>query len=330
MVGGLRRDFRGMCNLVIYCLCQETLPQQLSYYRLSTVIFKTLSPGFFFCALAVSGWAAQVTVDPNDSAIVRAQANLENVEKLVISGVLPRLRLEQAKENLVDAQDIAVLHQTLYGKELTIDQADDMIAAAQRRVDRKRKALKDMEDLLDHGIISKSEMSSYNEELDRAIHELDWAKNRAKLIIELNAMVKAEEDAMKLAALAESLRQAGQSGQQQHPVVERFEGNGQFGPDVLAKVESAYQKRFGTTLPISANGETSVHRALGFDHRGRVDVGLSPDQPEGAWLRRYLMDNQVPFFAFRTAVAHQATGAHIHMGPPSTACAVGGCPAAAD
>jgi hypothetical protein len=290
-----------------------------------------IAPGLVLCAAAVTSQAAQVTVDPNDSVIVRAQANLENVERLVISGVLPRLRLDQAKENLEDARDIAVLHQTLYGKELTIDQADEMISAAQHRVERKQHSLVEMQKLLNQGIISKAEMSGYTEDADRANHELDWAKSRAKLIIELHAMVQAEEEAEKLAALAESLRQSGQqplgSG---HPTVERFDGNGLFSAGTLAKVQTAYQKRFGAALPISANGETAVHRAMGFDHRGRVDVGVSPDQPEGVWLRRYLTDNQIPFFAFRTAVAHQATGAHIHMGPPSTACVVGSCPAAAD
>jgi hypothetical protein len=293
------------------------------------VIFKVLAPGSLLCLLAATGWAAQVSVDPNDSAIVRARANLENVERLVVSGVLPRLRLEQAKENLEDAQDIAVLHQTLFGKELTVDQADDMIAAAQRRVDRKHQAQAEMQKLLKQGIIAKAEMSGYVEDADRADHELEWAKSRARLIIELSAMVQAEQDAEKLAALADSLRQTGQAAAL-HPQVERFDGNGQFGPAVLAKIQDAYQKRFGAAMPISANGETLVHRALGFDHRGRVDVAVSPDQPEGVWLRRFLVDNQVPFFAFRSAVAHQATGAHVHLGPPSTLCAVGTCPAAAD
>ena len=172
------------------------------------MILKTLAFGLFFGLVPVTGWAAQVTVDPNDSVIVRAQANLENVERLVISGVLPRLRLDQAKENLEDARDIAVLHQTLFGKELTIDQADEMIAAAQRRVDRKQHALVEMQKLLTQGIISKAEMSGYSDDADRATHELDWAKSRARLIIELHAMVQAEEEASKLAALAESVRQA--------------------------------------------------------------------------------------------------------------------------
>ncbi len=287
---------------------------------------KAITLGVFLSALAALQ-AAQVTVDPNDSAIIRAQANLENVERLVISGVLPRLRLDQAKENVEDAKDIAILHQTLYGKELTTDQADEMIAAAQRRVNRKQRAQLDMKKLLDQGIISKAEMSGYTDDVDRTLHELDWAKSRAKLVIELSAMVQAELDAERVASLAESLRQAGHS---QHPLVERFDGNGQFGPEIFARVQSAFQRRFGIALPVSANGETQVHRAMGFDHRGRVDVAMNPDQPEGVWLRQYLTDNRIPFFAFRSAIAHQATGAHIHMGPPSTHCEPSACVAATD
>ena len=71
-------------------------------------------------------------------------------------------------------------------------------------------------------------------------------------------------------------------------------------------------------------GETAVHRSLGFDHRGRVDVAISPDQPEGVWLRHYLTDNHIPYFAFRQAVPGKATGAHIHMGPMSTRLKLGG------
>ena len=73
----------------------------------------------------------------------------------------------------------------------------------------------------------------------------------------------------------------------------------------------------------SAVGETAVHRALGFDHRNRVDVALNPDQPEGVWLRRYLESRRIPYFAFWQAVPGKATGAHIHMGPMSTRLAPG-------
>jgi hypothetical protein len=45
---------------------------------------------------------------------------------------------------------------------------------------------------------------------------------------------------------------------------------------------------------------------------------LNPDQPEGVWLRTYLSSNEIPYFAFRSAVSGKATGPHIHIGPGST------------
>jgi hypothetical protein len=61
-----------------------------------------------------------------------------------------------------------------------------------------------------------------------------------------------------------------------------------------------------------------VHRALGFDHTGRIDVALMPDSTEGVWLRRYLESKSIPYYAFRAAIAGKATAAHIHIGPGST------------
>jgi hypothetical protein len=83
-------------------------------------------------------------------------------------------------------------------------------------------------------------------------------------------------------------------------------------------VSAAFEHRFSKPLPVSAMGETAVHRAMGFDHRGRVDVALNPDQPEGLWLRRYLEARRIPYFAFWQAAHGKATGAHIHIGPEST------------
>ena len=71
------------------------------------------------------------------------------------------------------------------------------------------------------------------------------------------------------------------------------------------------------SLPVTANGETAVHRSMGFDHRGRIDVGLTPDSEEGAWLRHYLENAKIPFLAFRRMIPGQATAPHIHIGPPS-------------
>ena len=107
-------------------------------------------------------------------------------------------------------------------------------------------------------------------------------------------------------------------------IAEHFEGSGSFTTEEFRKVERAFELHFAKPLPISAMGETAVHRALGFDHRGRVDVAVTPDQPEGKWLREFLTANRIPFFAFWQAVPGKATGAHIHIGPMSTRLAKGG------
>jgi len=85
----------------------------------------------------------------------------------------------------------------------------------------------------------------------------------------------------------------------------------------LKQLEEAFQKQFGRALPVSAKGDSASHRALGFDHRGRVDVAVNPLQSEGVWLRRYLSGKGVTFFAFSSAVRGKATGAHIHIGAAS-------------
>ncbi len=57
-----------------------------------------------------------------------------------------------------------------------------------------------------------------------------------------------------------------------------------------------------------------MHRALGFDHRGRVDVAVVPSAPEGIWLRQYLQSRKIPYYAFSRAIPGKATAAHIHIG----------------
>ena len=97
----------------------------------------------------------------------------------------------------------------------------------------------------------------------------------------------------------------------------KYVGSGFFSPVDRKIVGAAFEKRFGRPLPISVEGESLTHRSMGFDHQGRVDVALTPDQPEGIWLCQYLRAMGIPYFAFRTAMAGRATGAHIHIGPPS-------------
>jgi len=60
-----------------------------------------------------------------------------------------------------------------------------------------------------------------------------------------------------------------------------------------------------------------THEQLGFDHREAVDVAVHPDTREGQELILYLQSQGISFIAIRQAISGSATGAHIHIGPPS-------------
>jgi hypothetical protein len=169
-----------------------------------------------------------------------------------------------------------------------------------------------MQELVSAGVVSRSEADVYGTNLERAKQELDWAQTRAKLFEDIAESVRLEKAIASMESQAES-----------HPewagkVYTKYDGSGIFTSAELKILEIDYLARFAKPLPISADGETALHRSLGFDHRGRVDVAVTPDQPEGLWLMRYLESKGIPYFAFRAAVPHQATGAHIHVGPGST------------
>lgn len=85
----------------------------------------------------------------------------------------------------------------------------------------------------------------------------------------------------------------------------------------IGSVEKFYLSRFSRALPISALGQTALHRRMGLDHRESVDVAVHPDSREGVALLSYLRARRIPFIAYRGAVAGAATGAHVHIGLPS-------------
>jgi hypothetical protein len=256
--------------------------------------------------------ANTLLADQNDSTVIRARQVLEQVTRLVASGALPAIRLRKAQEDVQDALDGSILKKSLYSTDMLPEQADQMIMVAQRMVFRRQRALMDMQELVSAGVISRSEAEASGVNLDRARQELEWAQTRAELVRQVAESVRLEKAIASMETQAES-----------HPewignIYTKYEGSGVFTPADLKTLETDYLSHFAKPLPISADGETAVHRSLGFDHRGRVDVAVMPDQPEGVWLRHYLESKRIPYFAFRAAVPHQATGAHIHVGPGST------------
>jgi hypothetical protein len=252
---------------------------------------------------------------PESPEVARAKAGIEKLRQLVEAGAAPRAQLERAEEALTDAEDVAYLRRTLYGQDLTEDQAEEMIVAAERRLERRQRALAQARQLVEEGVTSQLSLGTFLEELDLSRKEYDLAVSRAKLLHELAEMARAEQTLQ-----SELERMPGQASR----IAERYDGAGKFSPAALRKISRAFEREFAKALPISALGETAVHRALGFDHRNRVDVALHPDQPEGVWLRDFLAAKHIPYFAFRQAVPGKATAAHIHIGPMSGRISPGG------
>jgi sugar/nucleoside kinase (ribokinase family) len=247
--------------------------------------------------------------------IALATAEMEKTRALVEAGAVPRSQLDRAQQALDDARDAACLRRTLYSPDLTEAETDAMLAAARRRLERRQKELQKTEQLADAGAVSRLSLTGPLEAVDSARRELDAALSRARLIHEIAQMARAE------LAIEEHLEP---SAATLLPYGERYDGDGVFDIAGLARIEAAFLTRFAHDLPVSALGQTAVHRALGFDHRNRVDVALDPDQAEGVWLRQFLESHRIPYFAFRTSVPGKSTAPHIHIGPVSGRLSKGG------
>lgn len=251
-----------------------------------------------------------------------ATRELERVRQLVDAGAEARVRIEQAEENLADAQDDVVLARTLDAPPSITgvnDQTiEDMLAAAQRRLDRQQARVDQARKLVEQGLTAKSYLAPFEQELATRQTNLALARSRAEWMREMMALAKApargsvpQPDRLDALTTDQEENFAG--------AIEHYEGLGAFNESKdLKPLELAFAKKFDRPLPISADGETDTHRALGFDHRGRVDVAILPTAPEGVWLRHYLQSQKIPYYAFTRAVPGKATGAHIHIGPGST------------
>ncbi len=244
----------------------------------------------------------------------RAQENLDHIRAMVDSGALPRTRLVDAADAVEAARDSVILGQTLFGslsiEELTEDHASQMIGAATRQRDRLKYKLEGQMKLVTEGVLARSAVQPVEDDLAQADATLRLAGQRSRLFAELTEMVRSEQEAAP--AVVESA-----VAERPAKAAERYDGNGIFNAEDFKAIVIAYEKQFSKPLPVSAKGETEVHRSMGFDHRGRVDVALNPDQQEGVWLRHYLEHAKIPYFAFRRWIPGKATAAHIHIGPPS-------------
>ena len=241
----------------------------------------------------------------------RAKEEIRRLETLVAAGAIAPARLVEAKQNLADAEDAAALGRTLYAhielQDFTETQVAEMVAAAERRVRRQAERIDKLQRLVDAGVRPRTDAEPLNLELESRKTVVALAHSRSRLLQELAEMARSEEVVLTPSTVL------GSGG----PLIEHFAGSGHFNDGDLKRIVLEFEKEFAKPLPISAKGETAVHRALGFDHRGRVDLGMSPDSDEGRWMRKFLATNKIPYIAFRRSIAGQATAAHIHIGTPS-------------
>jgi hypothetical protein len=236
-------------------------------------------------------------------AVVNARQEIERVQGLVKTGALPPVKIAEAQQNLDDAMDEAVLGRSLYAKveDFGEEQAVEMLAAAQRRVDRQQKKVSRINEMIALDLVPPGDRIDLEEELSSREDALQHATLRAALLREVASMAHTEIESP-TPGLAE----------------EKTPGDRLIEPKELKTLTLAFEKQFSEPFPVSAKGMTAVHRALGFDHTGRVDVALNPDSSEGIWLREHLDQLAIPYYAFRTAIAGKATAPHIHIGPSST------------
>jgi len=238
-----------------------------------------------------------------------ARRQVEQIRALVDAGAEARIRLDVAERDLEDTKDKVILESAV--PPLLADEngpSDDaIVGAAQRRLDRQTAWIEKLRVLIESGIAPPPDLIPTGAELYS--RQADLASAQARIFAKAEAAALAARSSHKDEAMPLNL----EIGKMEH-----FEGLGTFdeGRD-LQGIAKAFEAEFDHRLPISADGETEVHRALGFDHRGRIDVAIDPGAPEGIWLRRYLRSRKIPYYAFTSAVAEKATGAHIHIGPGS-------------
>jgi hypothetical protein len=216
----------------------------------------------------------------------------------------------RADRDAADEYDTALVRKMIKTADLAEDQTNTLVGAAGRRYMRRKLAYIAAKAAVDSGRVPPGGLDGLRQEMDQARKVCDVAESLGTRTRELGAMARADWE-MERAYIPSTMMGTAVG------MAERFDGSAPFTEADLKSMEQAFVMHFGKPLPVSARGETAVHRALGFDHRGRFDVAVSPSQPEGVWARRYLIDKHVSFFAFRGAVPGKATGAHIHIGPSS-------------
>ncbi len=212
-----------------------------------------------------------------------------------------------AQDVLADESDRELIRKFLATPALSDLQNGLLVRAAGRRYMRRKLSYLEAERMVAAGKLDATALDDLRKQVELARRLCDVVEGLGQKQEMAAAAQSAWEMEMRLANMP-SMK----------GLAEKYDGSGSFSEADLEVLSTEFKATYGRALPVSTRGESPVHRSMGFDHSGRYDVALNPSAPEGMWVRRYLTEKGVPFLAFRSAVRGQATGAHIHIGKPST------------
>ena len=236
------------------------------------------------------------------SALAADSADLDRTRALVEAGALSKLALAEAELSAERADLQRSLRESISKKNLKPTELPEMLRVAARLRDLAYDRFMMIRARVEAGAAPAKELLPAKQDYDLAQRQLELAQDRGKIVQEMASMALAEDRLEEL---------------EEEELAFSYEGEGDpLAADILA-VDMAFYEQFGDTLPISAEGWTEVHESLGFDHTGRFDIALHPDDPEGMFLIAVLESWGIPYIAFRSAVPGQSTGPHIHVGQPS-------------
>ena len=251
---------------------------------------RTLAAALLFVGVSISGLLGQ------------ADPELQRVRDLVRAGALPRKALVEAETANLERRYRETLRRTLLSETLDQSEVRTMLDAARglEGIHRERFNLVMMQ--VEARVVPVNRLRAAKDALDAAERQAELAESRANLVRQMERM-----------EAAQTFREEMEG---EEPV-DRFYGFDTYEQELLSEVGDMYRQAFGRSPPISAEGDTELHRSMGLDHTGRIDVAVHPDSDEGMFLTYMLESLGIPYLAFRTAIPGVSTGPHIHVGPPS-------------
>ena len=189
--------------------------------------------------------------------------------------------------------------------------AEKLLALHESERQRRAEQYQRQRELYDQGLIARNDVLQAEHALADAMRKVDedkrWIAETDSILME----VTMRDELLRLPSLAVG-------AYSESKTLLRFNGGSLWRLADVPKIEAFFFENFGRALPISARGQTTTHDRLRFDHREAIDVALHPDSREGRSLLSYLRDAGIPFVAFRSALSGSSTGAHIHIGKPSS------------